>query len=70
MRPTYLLTCAMRLQAECWHTQHRFQEAKSEALRAVDVFQKLGVSDDAEGVRKLLRKIVRNAQETEGLIIP
>ena len=67
---TYLLTCAMWLQADCWHTQHRFQEAKSEPLRAVNVFQKLGALDDAEGVRELLRQIDRDAQEMEDLIIP
>ena len=40
----YLLGRAMQLQADIWHQQLRFEEAKSEALRAVDVFEDLGAT--------------------------
>ena len=51
------LARAMDLQARFWHRQHRFEEAKSEALRALDAFEKLGAADGMEGVRELLREI-------------
>ena len=35
----------MGLQAGFWGGQRRFEEAKSEALRALDVFEKLGETD-------------------------
>jgi len=54
---TYNLARAMWLQAWFWHRQHRFGEAKSEALGAVDVFEKLGAADYTELIRKLLRRI-------------
>jgi len=54
---TYVLARAMWLQAEFWRKQHRFGEAKSEALSAVDVFEKLGAADGARGVRWLLQQI-------------
>jgi len=52
----YLLARASRLQAKCWYKQHRPKEAKSEALRALDVFEKLGAASDAEKVREFLNK--------------
>jgi len=54
---TYSLARATWLQAGIWHEQHRFGEAKSEASRALEMFQKLGAADDAEGVRELLQRI-------------
>ena len=67
---TYLLAGAMRLQAGCWHKQRRFGEARSEALRAVDLFRKLGALNDSEGVRKLLERIDRDAREVEDPVTP
>ena len=61
-RGTYLLTSAMQLQAEFWHKQHRFEEAKSEVSRAIDVFEKLGAASDAKNARTLLQQIGRDAQ--------
>jgi len=46
----YLRARAMRLRAGFWHNQHRFEEAKSEALRAVDAFEKLGAGDGVKDV--------------------
>jgi tetratricopeptide (TPR) repeat protein len=56
---TYNLGRAMKLQAEVWYNQHRLEEAKSEALRATDVFERLGVAKPVETCRKLLRDIER-----------
>ena len=38
-----------------------FEEARSEALRTLDIFEKLGAAGDAEDVRELLGDIERNA---------
>jgi len=53
----YNLGHAMELQARLWYKQHRFEEAKSEALRAVDVYEKLGAARDLERSRKTLQDI-------------
>ena len=54
---THNLGRAMWLQAWLWHRQHKFGEAKSEALGAIDVSEKLGATDDAGSVRGLLQQI-------------
>ena len=56
---------ALLLQAEFWDGQYKFEEAKSEALRALDGFEKLGVADEVEGVRQFLRQIDRDACEPD-----
>jgi len=53
----YNLGCATEQQARVWYKQHRFEEARSEALRAADVFEKLGATKDAENCKKLLQRI-------------
>jgi len=62
---TYALASATRLQAWLWHRQHRFGEAKSEAWRAMEMFEKLGAADDAERVRRLLQQIDLDACESD-----
>jgi tetratricopeptide (TPR) repeat protein len=47
----------MTLQARVWYKQHRFEEARSEALRAADVFEKLGAAEGLELCRTLLQDI-------------
>ena len=59
---THLLARAMWLRAGIWCRQHGFEEAKSEALRALDSFQKLGATYDVKDVRELLQQIDRDAQ--------
>ena len=54
---TYYLGRAMWLQAELWYEQNRLEEARSEALCAVDMFEKLGAAGDLERCRALLRRI-------------
>ena len=58
----YKLASAMKLQAEIWRGRRRFEEAKSEALGAVDGFEKLGATHDAEKTRMLLQEIDRDAR--------
>jgi len=53
----YNLGCATEQQAWIWYKQHRFEEAKSEALHAAEVFEKLGAAKDVENCRKLLQRI-------------
>ena len=51
------LGCAMELHAHIWRRQGRLKEAKSEALCAVAVFEKLGAVKRLESCRNLLRDI-------------
>jgi len=53
----YNLARASLLQAGFWYQRHMFEEAKSEALRALDVFEKLRVTNDGELTRGLLGKM-------------
>ena len=53
----YLLGRAMRLQARFWHNQKRFDEAKSEAESAADIFEKLGAGKDVQACGELLQDI-------------
>ena len=56
---TYEMGQAMELQATLWVLQNRIEDAKSEYLRALDVFQKLGAASDVDGCRDLLQVIER-----------
>jgi len=53
----YSLGRAAELQARVWYNQRRLGEARSEALRAADIFDKLGNVEDTERCRGLLRMI-------------
>jgi len=53
----YNLARAMELQARVWCQQRRFEQAKSEALRAMEVFEKHGAALDLERCNKLLGRI-------------
>ena len=61
----YLLAQVLRLRAGVWDQQYMFEEARSEALRALDGFEKLGATNDAEDTRELLGQIDRNAEEMD-----
>ena len=54
---TYLLAHVMDQQARVWNGHRRFEEARSEALRALDAFEKLGDACDADVVRGILQQI-------------
>ena len=60
----YLLASMSWLQATFWAGQHMF-EAKSEALCALNAFEKLGATDAAEHTRVLLGAIERGARGSE-----
>jgi tetratricopeptide (TPR) repeat protein len=54
---THRLGRVMKLQARIWYEQGRLEEAKAEALRAADVFKKLGAMRDVEKCREFLQRI-------------
>ena len=58
----YNLACGLQLQAVLWDQQHMFEEAKSEALRALGIFEKLGATEGVRRTRNILKQIDRNAQ--------
>ena len=53
----YHLARVMLLQAGVWCEQRRFEEARSEVLRAADCFEKFGAGGDLELCRGFLRDI-------------
>ena len=53
----YLLGHATEEQARVWYDQDRLEEARTEALRAVDVYEKLGAAEGVERCRALLQAI-------------
>ena len=53
----YNLGYAMEMQAKIWCKQHKLEEARSEALRAADVYEALGAAKDVEDCRTLLRDL-------------
>ena len=55
----YKLGRAMKLQAEVWCVQHRLEDAKSEAARALENFEKSGAARNAELCRDFLEKLER-----------
>jgi len=55
---------AIELQARVWYRQSRLEEAKSEVLRAADVYEKLGAAMNLESCRALLREIEEGMEET------
>jgi len=52
---TFNLARTMEMQANIWYTQYRLEEARLEALRAIDLYEKLGAAMRVEYCRKLLR---------------
>ena len=56
-KKAYFLAQVLFLQANLWYIQHMFGEAKSEVLAALDAFEKLGSTTDAQSTRWLLMRI-------------
>jgi tetratricopeptide (TPR) repeat protein len=56
---SYKLGRAMELQSGIWYRQLRLEEAKSEILRALGIYEKLGAAEDAGECRKFLQKVER-----------
>ena len=55
----YQLGRAIRMRAEIWYQQRRLEDAKSEALNALGIFEKSGAVNDAEICRDLLQIVER-----------
>lgn len=47
----------MKMQAMIWYRQGRFEDARSEAMRADDACEKLQAVEDVEGCKTLIRII-------------
>ena len=64
----YNLGRAMELEASVWYKQRRFEEARFETLRAADVYEKLGATQNVERCGELLRRIEKglNAPTSSG----
>jgi tetratricopeptide (TPR) repeat protein len=60
----YLLGRATELQAWLWYRRGRLEEARSEALCAVGVYEKFGAAKDVEDCRELLRDIEKRTEES------
>ena len=56
-RDAYRMGCAMRLQARVWYSECKFGEAKSAALQAVAMFDRIGSAEDVEDCMVVLRHI-------------
>ena len=56
----YQLGRAMGQQAWFWYRQLRFREAKSEALGAISVYEKIGAAKDVEDCRRIIRDVERH----------
>ena len=50
----YLLSRATELQAKFWYKECKFEEAKSEALLAADIYKGIGTTKDVEDCRTIL----------------
>jgi len=61
----FCLGRVMGLQAKCWHKRGRLEEAKAEALCALDVHERLGAARDAGLTRQLLREIETAMSDSE-----
>ena len=60
----YILARTSRLRAGFWYEQYMLEEARPEALRALNVFEKFGASDDVE-TGELLGDIDRELMEMD-----
>ena len=62
----YLLARASQMHAEVWEAQQNLEGAKAEASRALDVFKKLGATNDVEYAERFLQRIdTRTGQSDE-----
>jgi len=49
----------MELQSVIWYKQHRLEEARAEALRAVDICEGLGIVGIMEECRRFVERVQR-----------
>ena len=62
----YLLGRATSLQAKFWLRQRRYEEARSEALRAINLFEKLGAGSHAKICRGTLQDVEEAISQLAG----
>jgi ATP/maltotriose-dependent transcriptional regulator MalT len=55
----YALGRATKMQAEAWYRELRFEDAKSEALDAIQIYEKLGLAEDVNSCHYILQQIER-----------
>ena len=60
--------CAMKMQAQVWCRQRRLEDAKSEALRALEILENIGAAADAKRCKKTLLQI--EATESRSIGVP
>ena len=59
----YPLGRAMEMQAEVWYRQLRLEDAKSEALNSLEIYEKIGATEGVRSSGYLLQKIDRAMKE-------
>ena len=64
----YNLGRATEVQADIWYRQQRLGDAKSEVLRALEIFETIGATNDVGGSMELLQKI-EGAMESSGKLL-
>ena len=62
----YCLGCATEMQAMIWYRECRFEDAKSEVLKALEIFERLEGAEGEMSCRDLLRKIEAGERESTG----
>ena len=63
LNDTYLLGRVAHLQTYLWYKQRRYEEARSEALHAIDILEQLGAAGDVMACRELLQWIEEKLEE-------
>jgi len=63
---TYNLGFAMTLQSSIWSRQGRLEDARSEALGALEIFERLGATEKVEYCKGLLHRIEARMQSRAG----
>ena len=63
----YQLGRAIRMQAEVWYRQHRLEDAKSEVLHSLEIFEKIGSAEGAVRSKDLLQKVERAMEKRPSL---
>ena len=53
----YYMGRGMEMQAWIWYLQHKLEDARSEALGALEIYERVGAAGDAGGCRELLQWI-------------
>ena len=65
---SYCFSQATEVQAWIWYRQNRLEDASSEALRAHEIYERLGAARPLEDIKALIRDIER-AMETRAVSI-